>query len=408
MPPEAEIAEKVYEDRISALSDDLLVQILSLVPTKDAVTTMVLSKRWRFVWNMMTKLEYTESYKAEKNVSDLLNKSLQLLKTPLLESLRIQLGKQRPVDADVVKWVSNAVNRCVRELKLKFDFPLTTYPTTTSLPKRFYTCKTLVKLTLSYNILVDVPSKACLPSLQSMCLKCVVYKDQDSHVMLLSSCPVLKDLVVVRKTVDNMTRSSVKVPSLQRLTYIDCSADRVSRRSLAVDSPGLSCLNIFDPFGVNCSIQNMPRLDEAVLSVVTSRFDSKSFSSVMFLSLCLIQAYTETDYSLSWEQPSTVPGCLLSHLEIFEWAEFGGGLQEKQFLTFILANSACLKTAGISIRSFYHIKAKQEMMEELESMYRVSVSCQLLFTAKFSNGDVKNEQKEEKSDSLFSLYLIHR
>ncbi|XP_024015270.1 putative FBD-associated F-box protein At1g05080 [Eutrema salsugineum] len=374
---------------------------------------MVLSKRWRFVWNMMTKLEYTESYKAEKNVSDLLNKSLQLLKTPLLESLRIQLGKQRPVDADVVKWVSNAVNRCVRELKLKFDFPLTTYPTTTSLPKRFYTCKTLVKLTLSYNILVDVPSKACLPSLQSMCLKCVVYKDQDSHVMLLSSCPVLKDLVVVRKTVDNMTRSSVKVPSLQRLTYIDCSADRVSRRSLAVDSPGLSCLNIFDPFGVNCSIQNMPRLDEAVLSVVTSRFDSKSFSSVMFLSLCLIQvascsasnfsrlvelkaasmllraslAYTETDYSLSWEQPSTVPGCLLSHLEIFEWAEFGGGLQEKQFLTFILANSACLKTAGISIRSFYHIKAKQEMMEELESMYRVSVSCQLLFTAKFSNGD---------------------
>lgn len=42
--------EKVCEDRISALPDDLLLHILSQIPTKDVVTTMVLSKRWRLVW----------------------------------------------------------------------------------------------------------------------------------------------------------------------------------------------------------------------------------------------------------------------------------------------------------------------------------------------------------------------
>lgn len=49
------------EDRISALSDDLLVQILSHVPTKDAVATMILSKRWRSVWTMVPKLEFPET-----------------------------------------------------------------------------------------------------------------------------------------------------------------------------------------------------------------------------------------------------------------------------------------------------------------------------------------------------------
>ena len=51
------------EDRISALHDDLLLKILSEIPTKDVVTTMVLSKRWRFVWTKVHKLEYKDTRK---------------------------------------------------------------------------------------------------------------------------------------------------------------------------------------------------------------------------------------------------------------------------------------------------------------------------------------------------------
>ncbi|CAH2046413.1 unnamed protein product, partial [Thlaspi arvense] len=54
------------------------------------------------------------------------------------------------------------------------------------------------------------------------------------------------------------------------------------------------------------------------------------------------------DMALSWNQPDSVPSFLSSHLEIFEWMEgYEGRVEEKKFVTYILANSKCLKRATI-------------------------------------------------------------
>ncbi|CAH8260041.1 unnamed protein product [Arabidopsis lyrata] len=408
---------------ICALPDDLLVQILCLIPTKDAVTTMILSKRWRFVWTMLPKLDYKENFEDETSVWDFLDKSLQLHKAPSLERLRIHLGKQCPVDVDVGKWVLNAVERFVRELILEIRFIPTADPT--SLPKSLYTCKALVKLTLTHKILVDVPSLPCLPSLKSLALVSVVYKDQGSHVRLLSSCPVLRYLCVVRNKSDNVTKFIVKLPSLRSLGYMDDGYGR----SLVIDSPGLKYLRIIDhPLGNNISIQNMPCLLSAVVfrTHVKDKFLT-SLSSVTCLNLANIKVaccstinfsrlrkfqlypsssehcWMETlvlllhsapklkaliintafdgrhgEVPLSWNQPSSVPGCLLSRLDNFEWIDFGGSREEKQFVAYILENSKCLKTVGISLKYSKNNEEKKKIMEDLESMYRVSASSQLL------------------------------
>jgi len=80
-------------DEISSLPDDLLIQILLLVPIKDAVGTMILSKRWRYVWTLLPKLEYSDPGDECESVWKFLEKLLELHKAPFLETLCIQLGK---------------------------------------------------------------------------------------------------------------------------------------------------------------------------------------------------------------------------------------------------------------------------------------------------------------------------
>ncbi|CAF2102250.1 unnamed protein product [Brassica napus] len=421
------------EDRISALHDDLLLKILSEIPTKDVVTTMVLSKRWSLVWTMVPKLEYKDTRKeGDKSVWYLLDKSLQLHKATVLESLHIQVERQFCDDTDVGKCVSYAVDHKVRELALI----LPSQPKILQLPSNVYTSKTLVKLTLSCRTLVvDVPSLPCLPSLLTLVLLNVVYKDQNSHVRLLSNCPALRHLEVQRNKSDNVTRFIVKVPSLKSFTYMQI--DERAARSFVLDSPGLRLLTLGDPYGDLDSIQNMPHLEWAtVCHFLPYPNDNKflrSFSSVRILWLTLTEvaccsaiqfpqlmkftlhlhclddldcsleplllflhnspvlkvlminyavAIRFQDLPISWNKPSSVPVCLLSHLEIFVWTEFGGKRQEREFVAYILANSKCLKTVRTSPSYYLKEKEKEKKMEEFKSMYRVSASSQLLLCTK--------------------------
>ncbi|KAJ0235166.1 FBD domain family [Hirschfeldia incana] len=420
-------------DRISALHDDLLLNILFQVPTKDAMKTMVLSKRWGSVWMMVPKLEYKDTSKERgKSVWRLVDKFLQLHKAPVLESFHIQARRQFTDDADVGKCVSYAVDHNVRELAII----LPSQPKLLLLPSNFYTSKTLVNLTLSCTTFVlDVPSLACFPLLQTLALVEVVFKDECSHVRLLANCPALSNLRVSRYR-DMVTRFTVKVPSLKSFTYMQGDA-----KPFVLDSPGLRHLRIFH-LGDLGSIQNMPHLEEADVSNWVAQPNDKflrSFSSVRNLRLSLVNVaccravnfsrlmkfklhfpgplnpalmipgcsefcsleplmlflhnspilkeltirYDVYDYiedlPLSWNQQSSVPGCLSSHLEIFLWETFGGKRrQERDCVEYILANSKCLKTATVLPLGHYNLKRKEKMVEDIKSMYRVSALSQLI------------------------------
>ncbi|CAN7075368.1 unnamed protein product [Brassica oleracea var. botrytis] len=136
-----EIKEKVCDDGISALPTDLLVHILSIILTKDAVATSVLSKPWRYIWMLVPKLvcKDTKHTNNGKSVWWFLEQSLQLHKAPILEHLEVKLRSRCPDDADVGKLILNAVERYIRLL----DFDLKWSAKPISLPNGIYTCKTL-------------------------------------------------------------------------------------------------------------------------------------------------------------------------------------------------------------------------------------------------------------------------
>ncbi|KAL0743983.1 hypothetical protein Bca4012_085496 [Brassica carinata] len=372
-------------DRISELHDDLLLKILSQVPTKNAVTTMVLSKRWGLVWTMAPKLEYNDTSKeGEKSVWCLINKSLQLHNALVLESLRIHVNHQFSKAADVRKCVSYAVDHCVRELSLQ----ITSRSEIVLLPPKVYVSKTLVTLTLAgHRLVVDVPSLPFLPSLQTLILICVMYKDQNSHVRLLENCPALRHLDVLRDMSDNVSRFIVKVPSLNRFTYMQTRL-RDSGTFLVLDSPGLRHLSVIQLQVACCSAIKFPRLSKFKLHLSCSNFSKSSLEPLLLFlhNSPILKVLTisygvdlgSEDLPLSWNQQSSVPGCLLSHLEIFVWEKFEGRRrQERECVAYILANSKYLKMARISPICSYNLEEKEKMVEDLKSMYRVSASSQL-------------------------------
>ncbi|KAL0732081.1 hypothetical protein Bca4012_028175 [Brassica carinata] len=434
--------------RICDLPDDLLLQILLHVPTKNAVTTEILSKRWRHVWKMVEKLDFKDDQGSER-FGWFVERSLQLHKAPKQASLVVELGPTCPVDVDVRKWVDKAVKQGVRELDLKL---LWTSGEPTSLSKSLYTCDTLVSLTLSNQILVDVSFPATMPRLLNLSLLYVEYKDEDSLARLLSSSPVLFKLVVARLDVDSLTNFTVKVPSLKMLTYKTKEEEEEVKeevhlfhveeeeeeeeveeeeeyyiRSLVIDCPALTQLRIFDNRADYCSLtENMFCLDEVYIAYVPNPDEkflrclssatrlyldfSKSmvacglafkFSRLIELYfiiedpvdwlepfICLLQnspklkALTivtigRPPSSSSWTLPNTIPRCLSSQLETLKWLEYGGKEEEKQLMTYILANSNCLKTVDIKLIPTCNL---EECQKELESMPRISPSSRLLYS----------------------------
>ncbi|CAN6905287.1 unnamed protein product [Brassica oleracea] len=375
---------------INNLPDDLLVHILLHVPIKDAVSTMILSKRWRSIWTMLPALDYDDS------------------------------------DIDG-KWIANAVYRKIREL----IFILNWSAKPINLPNSLYTCDTLVSLVLSKKINVEIVTPACLPSLTRLWLLSVVFKDEDSLVGLLPSCPILRNLYVVRRNEDNVTNFNVKISFLETLVYVNEYKEDFedSNGSLVINSPTLKTAIICDYSGDSFLIENKCFLDKASIKVLNHLGDDIRIfiSSLIRLDVLLnnptvgcfttinfsqlierrIQPYEfdwlkplmilvqnspklkvllidvmdqDDDFPISWHHPGSVPKCLLTNLEIFEWKEYGGKFEEKELVKYIFANSRCLKRAAISIRSKCILEGKEKtMVDELKSMPRISESHALMF-----------------------------
>ncbi|KAH0914199.1 hypothetical protein HID58_028645 [Brassica napus] len=178
---------------------------------------------------------------------------------------------------------------------------------------------------LLVQILLFLPTEDAAPIIESLGIQLGKQCPVDTDV---GNCPVLKKLSVLRDEFDdNVTTFIVKVPSLENLIY----------EFLSIDSPIIKHIVIDYSFG-----DKPPTLffysDGIILKLIIS-------------SLLASQKGCSRNLPISWNQPSSVPVCLLSHLEIFQFKGYRKRREEKLFVAYILANSKCLKTAGISLRS---------------------------------------------------------
>lgn len=413
-------------DRISGLSDELLVKILVLVPTKVAVSTSILSKRWECLWMWLPKLKYGHMYCSESEWEKLqcfLDRNLPLHRAPVIESFRLELFNTRLKPENIKMWLVLALSHSLRELEIVY----VSYPNRLNiLPSNLFTCKSLVILKLGGRILLDVTRLVSLPSLKTLRLLKVKYFKDETLQRLLSNCPILEDLMVdLHERDTTTTKFTALVPSLQRLTLR--IPDNPHIDGFMIETPALKYFKLSGNIRNYhyCSIENMPNLIEAHLDVEFPDIMSLigSITSVKRLTLCsktllaegfvlnqlehlevctcpmifsnqlvrLLKASPKLkrlDISVvnhhksigmdEWNQPSTVPECLLSSLQSLSWSgEYTGEPQERDIVVYILKHALHLKTA--TIKSYESAVPKFEMLKELSLSSRASAACRLMF-----------------------------
>ncbi|KAG7558880.1 FBD domain [Arabidopsis thaliana x Arabidopsis arenosa] len=417
-------------DRISELPEALLLEILSLLPTKDVRAASVLSKRWRSLWKMVPRLEFDE-----RMFSDNISRCLLSHQAPVLQSLHLEMNSDVFSNMVIGILVGIAFGLHVRELVLYvygsqelFRFPFS-----------LCNCESLETLILGQNIIIDVPSPVCLNSLRTLDLDGVGYKDDESVFNLLSGCISLENLVVHRLEQADVKTFTIAVPSLQRLTLTAENDDEDS--VYVINAPSLKYLKFDGVLDDTCLIENTPELVEAslrdrgvdddddvsdivfgnILGSLTSvkrlsleisasleiKFPTGSIFSQLvslelhtyepevwnLLSLMLDSSpilqvlkligkkYRRKDpvACMKWNQPKDVPECLLLHLETVVWKNYQGEIEvEKEVAKYILRNTSRLKKAIFS-NAYIRPEKRLERLKELDSVGMASNSCQLVF-----------------------------
>jgi hypothetical protein len=198
-------------DRISGLPDDVLRDVISRLPTKDAARTTAFSRRWRGVWPS-TPLVLADSH------------SHSLPAATVSRALAAHPGPFRCVylaGASVPAHPSE-VARLLQLLAVKDiqDLVLANRPTTdaadletlVTLPGAIFACTSLTRLDICFWSFPDIftlPPAAVFPSLRELNLVSIAV-DERELTFLLERCPVLEKLVVFwsRRAVPICIRSS--------------------------------------------------------------------------------------------------------------------------------------------------------------------------------------------------------
>jgi hypothetical protein len=207
---------------IDLLPEKIVSNILSRLPTAEAVKTSILSKRWRSRWTSISHLDFSLYNEVQiKKFEKYLNAVLICL-NPTTSIDKCSFSLWTYSDAlQIKKWISAVVERNVKDLTL-----LTCKDNPIDFPWKLFDCESLEALTLYYGLhlknpnggsvcfpnlkllsLVEVSvtgipaeeNSPCFPKLKKLRLDMVKYAGKDDCVMkLIRNCPILEDLTICR------------------------------------------------------------------------------------------------------------------------------------------------------------------------------------------------------------------
>ncbi|KAG7556115.1 F-box-like domain superfamily [Arabidopsis suecica] len=390
------------EDLISKLPDVLISQILSYLPTKDIVKTSVLSKRWKSIWLLIPGLdldscEFPDYYTFVDFMNDFLFSSRE--QESCLNKLKLSIQKNENDPSCVTLWTDVVARGKLTHLDVEFGGPVLMRVYCELMPLSLYTCKTLLHLRL-YRVLLRNfdPRVGSLPLLKTMCLEENVYLNEASLESLISSCPVLEDLTIVRAD-DNEQMTHNFLMGISRVRYLIVSEDMMELiySYLKVESSlpqfcNLSCLKASVWLSSFDFLDILPKLLESC----------PNLKSIVLDTTCIVDRTKETVE----RRVSSVPKCLLSSLEYVEIKNRisvdDGALEVARYF---VENSVNLKKLVLGLASsFLRMRlAKRALLKDLLTLPRRSSMCQIeVFNA--LNGRALCYRKNKKTGRVGRIF----
>ncbi|CAA0396640.1 unnamed protein product [Arabidopsis thaliana] len=241
-------------DMISNLPDDVLGKILSLVPTKLAAATSVLSKRWRNLLPLVDSLDFDEtmlfypdnkdgedeasSYESGQrrrhSFSHFVDKTLALLSNaPLTEKFSLKCYHESD-GARINRWIRTALERGCLELNLEAANYL-------PIDSQYFTSNTLVKLTISDGLYPGghlLPfGGVFFPALKTLTLVSVCFTSVEMINFFIHGCPALEELFLC------VWMQYMSSPNVKRVTITSDFDDDIQRPSMVLKTPSLVYLD---------------------------------------------------------------------------------------------------------------------------------------------------------------------
>ncbi|EYU44906.1 hypothetical protein MIMGU_mgv1a024205mg [Erythranthe guttata] len=361
-------------DELSDLPDSVLTHILSFLQTKDSVRTSVLARRWRYLWAYVPTLDFDGENK------DFINKAMLLHIVERVNTFRLLLDKDYSFhDYPLDTWTAFAIMRRVQNLDLCLRFQV-------ALPRRLFTCKTLVHLSLTSCGAIPKSGAVCLPSLKKLHLIRVRYEADESLPYLISSCPVLEELLI--ESIMHLVSCIISSPTIKWLT-VQFQFNRYRSYShdyrLEINTPALIYLNIVDGLSEHIESGPLSSLTEAYVQVHNDQEKQDDFlysrSVLEFIDRlrhikCLkLDLFTDAQKRIKrWMEPQQAPGYLLSRLRTIQLFTI-----QREIVRYLLRNATVLEKMVVVYHCALNFEERKYFLHEISAFERRSEVCELAF-----------------------------
>ncbi|XP_021300347.1 F-box/FBD/LRR-repeat protein At3g26920-like [Herrania umbratica] len=379
-PGASQEASRSCRDNISNLPDDLIHLILSLLPTKQAMATSVLSKRWISLWTVVSTLDFEEpdncrtDEEAKMKFRQFVCNVLAQKNYGFVEKFRLHCNSSYGGDL-------------------------------AHIPRSLFWVKTLKILKLGGEITVDVPG----PKLRIY--TCI---SQEHAVNFNISIPTLKRLalgILYDLGFDLEHKVEINAPALEYLTHHVLEVkpnvlDAERRKYFVGNFPCLIKASVIVPF--RCGIQPLKALSNVKFLEIKEYRCLKTLAQdclPMFLNLtqldliatnwAVVLLFLHTSRKLetltvfvkvilssgckcSWTQPKHVPICF-SSLRTVCVKGFEGLEDQMKMVEYVLMNGRALRTMEIHTSDKLSSDSKLCIFKTISMLPRGSETCQLSF-----------------------------